>query len=162
MRHIRRVGKPLEVLIVTKDPFGPWGLESILQELHPRSHWVEATSASDALSILRGRPIGFVIADYVLTGPRTGLDLWQIARILAPDSRFLLMSDLRVDQYLDIVSGFTDPPECIEKPVQREELRRIFHRFFDERGEHRIIPELRRHHPMLPRAQLASFAAINI
>lgn len=164
MRSIRRVGKPLEVLIVTKDPFEPWRVESILEELHPRTHLVEAASASDALTILRGRPIDFVIADYALAGPRTGLDLWQIASSVSPATRFVLLSDLRVAQYLDIVSGLTDPPECLEKPVQHQELTRVFRRFFPEHSERegrQSHESIRQPIPALPRREFG-YAAMNI
>lgn len=84
-----------------------------------------ASSAKDALRILDSTIIDLIVSDYFLEGYYTGLDLWYSASSLHPETEFIITSQMKLSQYLDIVSGVKYPPSFLAKPLSFDRWKRL-------------------------------------
>jgi DNA-binding NtrC family response regulator len=107
------------VLILEDDASLSLLLRAILRsvDLDLECDWVATTErATEALT--SGTPYSLIIADYSLQGATTGLDFYETAHRLWPNLPFLLMSAIRVDEFLGLLgSRKADYPPFIPKPL---------------------------------------------
>ena len=114
----------LEVLLVDDEPFILQGLQLLIDWEKEGYHITTASNGSEALEIIKERPVDLIIADIKMP-VMTGLELLKALR-----------SDLKRDTYFVILSGFAefsyaqealryDCTDYILKPVEKDQLMEI-------------------------------------
>ncbi|MBY0470425.1 response regulator [bacterium] len=116
--------KRKSVLVVEDDQSCKPVLETIfgLVDDHAQLHW--ETSAETAMEALENNRFDLIVADYVLEGRKTGLDIWQFCREKQLKIPFLLMSSRRLkfgSAHLDTSKLW---PKFLQKPFQLNQCRK--------------------------------------
>lgn len=117
--HITRI------LVVEDDPtFKPiWNYILESADRHSRLTWANSVDAAEEKmqrAFDQGRGFDLVIADIFLSGNKTGFDLWQEyeAQLVG---RMLMVSSLDRLKMMRLMSGHSNPPPYIRKPLVLEE-----------------------------------------
>lgn len=98
-------------------------LEIVIDEVNPGLDWEYATTGEEALRLIERRaqsreiPYTLVLADIFLAGDLTGFDVWLSCQRKFPRMPFIFTSSLSADRYLSILSGLSQCPEYIQKPL---------------------------------------------
>jgi DNA-binding NtrC family response regulator len=112
-----------EILIVEDEVNLRTAFDHIIRSVDSKLVPIWVDSAEKALDLLRHQTFEFVIADYYLAGPRTGLQLWSSMHRRFPQIPFLLVSGMSTKEYLEKTSGLTHGPTYLAKPFTIEECR---------------------------------------
>ena len=133
--HLATVPKSL--LIIEDDLSVIEFLEVVLDHLRPGLSWDYATSAEEAMELVRSRgkidgdpPYSLVIADIFLDGDMTGFDSWLDCAQEYPDMPFVITSSLSLDRYLAILSGFDNTPTFLPKPLTMGRCKSVIEEYF--------------------------------
>jgi DNA-binding NtrC family response regulator len=114
-----------EVLIVEDETSLQTTVEHIIRLIDPKlslidpklsTVWVK--SAEKAMSLLRHRKFELIVADYLLAGPRTGIDLWHMCRLRHAEVPFVMISGIGVLNFLNLTEGFSARPLFLSKPFR--------------------------------------------
>ncbi len=123
-RSLRLSQLPKSLLIIEDDLSVIEYFEAVLDHLRPGLDFDYATSAEEAMELIRSRgrigeepPYSLVIADIFLDGDMTGFDSWLECSKEFPDMPFVITSSLSLDRYLAILSGFDNCPTFLPKPL---------------------------------------------
>lgn len=128
---------PKSLLIIEDDLSVIEFLEVVLDHLKPGLNWDYATSAEEAMELIRKRgrigsepPYSLVIADIFLDGDMTGFDSWLECAQEFPDMPFVITSSLSLDRYLAILSGFDNTPTFLPKPLTVGRCKSVIEEYF--------------------------------
>lgn len=128
---------PKSLLIIEDDQSVIEFLEVVLDHLRPGLNWDYATSAEEAMELIRSRgrvdgepPYSLVIADIFLDGDMTGFDSWLECAQEFPDMPFVITSSLSLDRYLAILSGFDNTPTFLPKPLTLGRCKSVIEEYF--------------------------------
>lgn len=134
---IRMATAPKSLLIIEDDLSVIEFLEVVLDHLKPGLNWDYATSAEEAMELIRTRarssdepPYSLVIADIFLDGDMTGFDSWLECAQEYPDMPFVITSSLSLDRYLAILSGFDNTPTFLPKPLTVGRCKSVIEEYF--------------------------------
>ncbi len=128
---------PKSLLIIEDDLSVIEFLEVVLDHLRPGLSWDYATSAEEAMELIRSRgtangepPYSLVIADIFLDGDMTGFDSWLDCAQEYPEMPFVITSSLSLDRYLAILSGFDNTPTFLPKPLTMGRCKSVIEEYF--------------------------------
>ena len=134
---LRLATVPKSLLIIEDDLSVIEFLEVVLDHLRPGLSWDYATSAEEAMELIRSRgrvdgepPYSLVIADIFLDGDMTGFDSWLDCAQEFPDMPFVITSSLSLDRYLAILSGFDNTPTFLPKPLTMGRCKSVIEEYF--------------------------------
>lgn len=134
---LRTATAPKSLLIIEDDLSIIEFLEAVLDHLRPGLNWDYATSAEEAMELIRTRgrvngepPYSLVIADIFLDGDMTGFDSWLDCAQEYPDMPFVITSSLSLDRYLAILSGFDNCPTFLPKPLTVGRCKSVIEEYF--------------------------------
>ena len=116
------------VLIVEDDPVWRIIIERSLRLIDPDSRISASASANQALALLtEDNDFDLIIADQILNGSQTGLDLWDTLRRQGSDIPYVLLSGTaRGDLYEQLKSYPAEAiPRYLEKPASPTELSQL-------------------------------------
>ncbi len=134
---VRVVSGTKSLLIIEDDLSVIDFLDVVLDHLKPGLNWDYATSAEEAMKLVRTRgrageepPYSLVIADIFLEGDMTGFDSWLDCAQEYPDMPFVITSSLSLDRYLAILSGFDNTPTFLPKPLTIGRCKSVIEEYF--------------------------------
>jgi CheY-like chemotaxis protein len=114
-----------KVLIVEDEPFWQLLIERALKKIDDRIVVKFTENANQALQELeKSADFDFIIADHLLSGSLTGLDLWDTLAEKKSEIPYILISGINKDNFFDRLMPYRTEmvPQFIEKPVSIREL----------------------------------------
>lgn len=114
-----------KVLIVEDEPLWQLLIERALRRINKGIEVRFSKNANQALEVLSGREdFDFIIADHLLEGAKTGLDLWDILLKQKTDIPYILLSGTRRSDFFSRLMPYRTEmvPRFIEKAGTVREL----------------------------------------
>lgn len=111
-------------------------LDIVIDEINPGLDWEYVTTGEEALKVIerraqiRGAPYTLVLADIFLAGELTGFDVWLFCQRKFPQMPFVFTSSLSADRFLSIISGLSQCPEYIQKPLTVSHCMNLIRSYF--------------------------------
>jgi DNA-binding NtrC family response regulator len=114
-----------KVLVVEDDLSLKTVMTRIFSSVRPDFEITWVPSAESALAKLSQQSYDLVFADVYLSGIMTGLDLWTYCYDRLPAMNFVLISNLGVNQFFDLVGRERIAPPFLPKPFYVGECKEL-------------------------------------
>lgn len=82
-----------------------------------------ASSAEEAEEKLQKEEYDLVVADYILPGMRTGVELWERFRFKAK-TKWMIMSGVPINEFIEATREIRNCPVFLPKPFTRRDFER--------------------------------------
>lgn len=113
----------IRVLIVEDERSMQAIMDRIIKDIDKSAQPTWVTDVWGAVASLKKHDYDLILADYWLEGSSTGLTLWNFCRERYPDTPFIMMSSMSVDEYLKLTQQFSRKPYFLPKPFLASECR---------------------------------------
>ena len=130
--------KQRKVLLVEDDFTLETIFSSLFEDIDPNLDMDWVTTGEAAVSRLHEAatrpheaPYDLVIADIFLDGKITGVDFWDLCKVVFPEMPVLLMSGLPLHRFFDLLGTTTTMPPFLQKPLQLNECRQTLQGMLD-------------------------------
>lgn len=111
------------ILVVDDDRSLRMIFEWIVKDIDPALSLDWCSSAGQAEEALQKSDYRLIIADFMLEGPANGLDIWERCQQSGAD--FVLMSSLRLEDFLRKEGENSTLPRLLAKPLDVNEVQEI-------------------------------------